>query len=61
MKQRLTLCKRNRDNSLTIIGDKVCDTLLNESEMIVYATCNKKRYPVEGSIYMWYIVVESEK
>jgi len=61
MKQRLTLCRRNRDNSLTIIGEKVCNALLSQSEMVVYATYNGKSYPVEGSIYMWYIVVESEK
>lgn len=61
MKQRLTLCKRNSNGSLTIIGDKVLNTVLNESEMIVYATYNGKPCAVEGSIYMWYIVVESEK
>lgn len=58
MKEKIQVCKRNENSSLTvIIEDKMLPVELDESTMTLYATYNKQRYEVLGAFHLQYIVI----
>jgi hypothetical protein len=58
MKEQISICKRNSDGTLRVIGRKSLMTTLDESTMTLLATYKGKQYTVDGNYILGYIIVE---
>lgn len=58
MKELITITKGSNNNPLTIVDEKKLKVRLNEKSVELEAYYNEEWYPVQGNIYLSYIIVK---
>lgn len=57
-KRTIKLCRKNADNTLTVIGSAKVTVITDFAADTEVCTYQKRSYSVQGNIYASYIVVE---
>lgn len=61
MKDKIHICKANRDGSLTILDTKTLKEDLDADTLTIFVKYQGKRFDVQGGAFSPYIVIEQEK
>lgn len=61
MKQKINICKKNENGTLTVIDEKVMIEQMDGDLLEVCVIYKKQRYIVQGNCYMSYIVIKGDE